>query len=87
MVSLNLKSGRESSIIVEGKEYSPGKFGINLVTIEFSSFLIGKGRVFDVTKSDEIAALVRRIKELQHREVIILTTQGDVNRFLHGMLS
>ena len=84
-LQLLLKSGVDSSIKIDGKEYCPTKQGVNMVTINFLDFKISKGRAFSLSSSLAAVNLLAELKKHRKSELVILTTQGDMSEFFEGM--
>ena len=84
-MQVDLKSGLDSNIRIDGKEHSPMKHGINLVTVDFLNFKIGKGKAFDLGSPVDAVNLLAELKNHRQNELLLLTTQGKVNSYITGL--
>ena len=84
-LQLYVRSGLESNIKIDGKEYCPMKHGVNMVTINFLDFKISKGRAFNLCSTLDAVNFLAELKKHRKNELIVLTTQGDLSGFCKGM--
>ncbi|XP_047128177.1 uncharacterized protein LOC100208776 [Hydra vulgaris] len=76
-LSLNVKltCGLESSIVINEKEYCPGKQGINLISLDFLNYKYSKGLV--IQPSELEAYLNANMDSLKKSDSLFIVTQGD----------
>lgn len=83
--SLGYKNGDRVSILINDKEHSPNKPGINIVVMDFMTFQVTEAVSFDTGHDKEASEqLVECIDMIPVGSLVFIAVRGEANYYMTG---
>jgi len=82
VIKVELVSGLEGSIKIDGTEYCPGKQGVNLVSLDFINYKYSRGKVIQPEELEEFVN--NHMTSWKKSDPVFVVTQGDCSVLQEG---